>query len=96
MRDALFFGGGRFADFSRSGEHIPTNILSARLKKLVEIGLLEKTPYQDNPVRYQYQPSAAGRELRSILRSMVAFGEKHLGGTVPKQSVPQQGNKKKG
>lgn len=83
MRDALFFNCRTFADFSASGENIPTNILSTRLKKLVELGLLEKTPYQDKPTRYEYQPTASGRELRPILRAMRVFGEKHLGGRVP-------------
>ena len=34
MRDALFFERKTFADFTSSSEHIPTNLLSARLKKL--------------------------------------------------------------
>lgn len=81
MRDVLIFKRRTFADFSRSGEHIPTNILSDRLKRLVEFGMLEKKPYQENPTRYEYLPTEKGRSARPILKSLGEFGRTHLGGS---------------
>jgi len=85
MRDALFFDRHTFAEFERSREKIPTNLLADRLKKLVELGLLEKVLYQEHPNRYRYEPTPMGREIKPMLRSLRQFGEKHLGGTVPRQ-----------
>ena len=78
MRDALFLKGRTFADFCASRERIPTNLLSDRLRKLVGLGLLEKVPYQDRPLRFEYIPTERGKALKPMLRAMKAFGEQHL------------------
>lgn len=78
MRDALFFEKRTFAEFERSSERIPTNLLADRLKKLIESGLLEKVRYQDHPVRFRYEPTRTAQQLKPILRSLKQFGEKHL------------------
>jgi len=78
MRDALIFGRSTFAEFERSGEQIPTNLLANRLKKLVEIGLLEKVQYQKHPVRYRYEPTPEAQELKPILRTLKRFGANNL------------------
>jgi DNA-binding HxlR family transcriptional regulator len=80
MRDALIFGRRTFADFAGSGEHIPTNLLSDRLKRLVDLGLLAKVPYQSRPPRYEYVPTEKGEAIKPVLRSLRRFGEVHLGG----------------
>jgi DNA-binding HxlR family transcriptional regulator len=72
--------GRTFADFCASRERIPTNLLSDRLRKLVGLGLLEKVPYQDRPLRYEYIPTERGKALKPMLRAMKAFGEQHLDG----------------
>ncbi|XOV87984.1 MAG: winged helix-turn-helix transcriptional regulator [Pseudomonadota bacterium] len=83
MRDALYFDRRTFADFCGSSEHIPTNLLSDRLKRLVEMELLEKVPYQHNPTRYEYVPTKKGQSIRPILKSLSTFGQEHLGGRKP-------------
>ena len=45
MRDALFFDCRTFADFSNRSEHISTNLLSERLKRLVTFSALEKVAF---------------------------------------------------
>jgi DNA-binding HxlR family transcriptional regulator len=72
--------GRTFADFCASRERIPTNLLSDRLRKLVGLGLLDKVPYQDRPLRYEYIPTERGKALKPMLRAMKAFGEQHLDG----------------
>lgn len=54
MRDALQ-GLRRFDEFSRSLDIAP-NMLTRRLNALVEAGLLERQPYSQRPLRYQYVP----------------------------------------
>ena len=83
MRDALFFNRRTFAEFERRTEKIPTNLLADRLKKLVQLGLLEKVQYQTNPARYRYEPTESGKDIKPVLKSLKVFGEKHLGGIAP-------------
>jgi len=75
MRDALFFERRTFADFAGSPEHIPTNLLADRLKKLVKLGLLAKKPYQDKPPRYEYIPTESGQKLEPLLKAMHHYGQ---------------------
>ena len=80
MRDALFFNCRTFVEFSASREHIPTNLLADRLRKLVGCGLLDRVQYQERPARYEYLPTQLGKAVKPMLRAMMLFGEKHLGG----------------
>ncbi|CAE7366129.1 unnamed protein product [Symbiodinium necroappetens] len=75
MRDALLFQRRTFAEFAGSPEHIPTNLLADRLKKLVKLGLLEKIPYQDKPLRYEYIPTDAGQKIKPLLRALRDYGQ---------------------
>lgn len=85
MRDALFFGRHTFVEFERSKEQIPTNLLADRLKKLVQLGLLEKVLYHEHPNRYRYKPTGMGKEIKPLLRNLSQFGEKYLSGRAPPQ-----------
>jgi DNA-binding HxlR family transcriptional regulator len=75
MRDALH-GLRRFEEFSRSLDIAP-NILTRRLNSLVETGLLERQPYSQRPLRYQYVPTAKGEDFRVVLMAFVAWGNRH-------------------
>ena len=75
LRDVLVFGAKTYSDFAASPEHIPTNLLSQRLKKLVDEGLLDKKAYQTNPLRYEYLPTDRGKSVRPILVAMRKFGD---------------------
>lgn len=73
VRDALL-GARRFDDFKRTG--IADNILSARLKRLVGEGILERQAYQAHPVRYEYLLTAKGRELGLVVVALRTWGRK--------------------
>lgn len=75
MRDALH-GLRRFEEFSRSLDIAP-NMLTRRLNSLVEAGLLERQPYSQRPLRYQYMPTAKGEDFRVVLMAFVAWGNRH-------------------
>jgi DNA-binding HxlR family transcriptional regulator len=78
MRQACL-GTRRFDDFQRA-LGIGRNILTLRLNRLVDEGLLARVPYQDRPVRHEYRLTEKGRDVYPILAAMAAFGEKWLVG----------------
>ncbi|MFW5450530.1 MAG: winged helix-turn-helix transcriptional regulator [Methylophagaceae bacterium] len=80
IRD-LFFGKTKFKEFQESAENIPTNLLSNRLKLLETAALITKTPYQERPVRYQYQLTQSGKSLDGIIKAMVLWAENQLSQT---------------
>lgn len=80
VRDA-FIGARRFEDFRRLG--IADNILSTRLKRLVDEGILERRLYQERPERYEYLLTEKGRDLLLVVGAMATWGMKWMpGGNV--------------
>ncbi|GLQ06541.1 winged helix-turn-helix transcriptional regulator [Sneathiella chinensis] len=66
---------------------IPRRILSERLKKLVEEGLLVKEQYQNHRLRFDYLLTDKGWELRPVLLSLLAWGDKYLAEGEPPMSL---------
>lgn len=56
----LLYGLKRFDEFNEAFE-ISTNILSDRLKKFLEAGVIKKEIYQQRPARYEYRLTKKGR-----------------------------------
>jgi DNA-binding HxlR family transcriptional regulator len=54
----------------------PRDILTSRLRRLEEAGVVEKRQYQEKPVRFEYHLTPAGDELRPILLSLSQWGER--------------------
>src|SRR5262245_12718845 len=75
VRDALL-GKRRFGEFQQS-LGAARNILAARLKKLVERGILEKTIVPGN-ARPEYLLTDRGRELGMVLLALRLWGAKWL------------------
>lgn len=73
LRD-LLFGLRRFDELVKS-LGIATNILTDRLNKLTNEGLVTRTAYQTNPPRHEYEPTEAGREFRKVIFSMAEWGK---------------------
>ena len=80
VRDLMWHGKQTFQALQDSAESVPTNILSNRLKRLVEWGLVERSAYQGNPMRYAYRLTEKGRSLEPVLRAIMAWGHANLGG----------------
>ncbi len=53
------------------------NLLSSRLDKLVDAGVLEKHLYHENPPRYEYKATQIGQSLRAIITGLANWGEAH-------------------
>ncbi|HEU5475586.1 MAG TPA: helix-turn-helix domain-containing protein [Actinophytocola sp.] len=76
IRDALL-DVRRFDGFlSRLG--IARNVLTDRLNRLVENGILERVAYQERPLRYEYHLTTKGRELAPVIITMMEWGDRHL------------------
>ncbi|WP_131786250.1 winged helix-turn-helix transcriptional regulator [Protofrankia symbiont of Coriaria ruscifolia] len=74
LRDA-FFGVSRFDDFQqRLG--IARNVLAQRLDHLLAHGVLDRVPYQEHPVRYDYRLTDKGRDLWQVLTAMRQWGDR--------------------
>ncbi len=78
LREA-FYGFRRFDEFQRE-LGIARNTLSARLRRLVEAGLLEKRVYETTPVRHEYVLTEAGRDFYAVIAAMTAWGDRWLSG----------------
>ncbi len=76
VRECLY-GRHRFDELQRS-LGIGRNILTRRLTKLVEAGVVEKRPYSARPVRYEYHLTDMGYDFATVLLAMMPFGEKWL------------------
>lgn len=73
IRD-LMLGRSRFKDFVSSPEGIPTNILSDRLERLLEAGIVRQTPTTDGGKRMAYELTDKGEALRPILKCLRDWG----------------------
>jgi len=80
IRD-LFAGQARFGEFLDAPEHIPTNILAERLKRLQAAGLVEAVPYSDRPPRHAYALTERGRALGPVLDALADWGLAQFPGT---------------
>jgi DNA-binding HxlR family transcriptional regulator len=54
---------------------ISRNVLAERLDQLVANGIVDKRPYQENPVRYDYVLTEKGRALWPVLTAMREWGD---------------------
>lgn len=72
LREA-FMGQRRFNDFER-GLGIARNILSARLKHLVERGVLSREPSREDARQIEYRLTPMGKALFPVLVSMAQWG----------------------
>jgi DNA-binding HxlR family transcriptional regulator len=80
LREA-FNGVRRFADMQhRTG--IPRQVLSDRLARLVQEGLLRKVPYRDSGQRsrYEYRLTAKGLDLYPVLVGLMQWGDRYAAG----------------
>ena len=71
-----FFGVRRYGRLARN-LNIPRPTLSARLRTLVDAGLLERVQYTRNPDRHEYRLTDAGRDLFPAIVALMRWGDTH-------------------
>ncbi len=80
VRD-MFLGKKTYGEFLASPEGIPTNILADRLKRLEQHGIIDRTPYQQSPVRYAYRLTSKGQQLSPVINAIIEWGLDNIPGT---------------
>ena len=81
MREA-FYGATRFEEFVRRAE-LTEPTASARLRELVEQGLLEREPYREpgQRTRQRYRLTEKGADLFPVIVSLMQWGNRWLSDT---------------
>jgi len=74
-RDLLLDGPRRFSDLARSVVGASPAILSNRLKRLEQAGLIERRFYSQHPPRAEYLLTKQGKSLGPVLGALRQFGE---------------------
>jgi len=72
----LFLGCRRFNDIA-ANTGAPRDILTVRLRRLEELGVIERQEYSERPPRYEYQLTDAGKDLRPVIMALKQWGKDH-------------------
>jgi DNA-binding HxlR family transcriptional regulator len=86
LRNATM-GMTRFEAF-RAELGIADNILSNRLSRLVDAGVLVRAPYRDRQrTRHEYRLTTAGADALGVLHALAAWGQEHTRPSRPVESM---------
>jgi DNA-binding HxlR family transcriptional regulator len=67
---------------------IADNILSARLGRLVDAGVLTKVPYRDNGrLRHEYRLTGSGADVLPVLTALAHWGQQHTEPGTPAEPM---------
>ena len=90
IRDIMFGNSRRFRELlTRSQEGIASNILAARLKRLVETGVLSRSSDPAHRQKGIYSLTEKAIQLAPVLVQLGAWGRRHLP-TSPELAIRQQ------
>ena len=76
MREA--FSGRKRFDEIQEALGIPRAVLTTRLERLCDEGLLRKVPYEEHPPRYEYKLTPKGLAFYDVLAAMWRWGSDWL------------------
>jgi DNA-binding HxlR family transcriptional regulator len=82
VRD-LVLGLSRFDEFLES-LGVASNVLTDRLNRLVNEGIVERVRYSERPERFEYRLTAKGRELGPVLLALMQWGDRHISKKPPR------------
>ena len=75
----VFLGNRRFDEMVRQ-TGAPRDTLAARLRTLVGAGIFERRLYSDHPARFEYFLTPAGQDLKPVIMTLMAWGDRYLAG----------------
>lgn len=79
----LLYGFHRFSDLATL-TGAPRSLLTGRLRKLEEAGVIERRQYSQRPPRHEYHLTQAGVDLIPVILALKDWGERHTGESAPK------------
>jgi DNA-binding HxlR family transcriptional regulator len=68
---ALLSGALRYGELQQRVRGIAPNILTSRLRKLENDGIIVSSPYSEHPPRFEYRLSSDGEALADALRLLI-------------------------
>jgi len=77
IRDIVFANKNTFNQFLQSDESIARNILSSRLKNLVEQGILQKRPHPSDRRKEIFTLTSSGMSLIPLILQVADWGIEH-------------------
>lgn len=77
IRDMMFFGFTRFQQFQDAGEGISTNILTDRLARLSEQGIVSRQKDPASGRQVIYSLTEKGKDLSKIMLAIFEWSDKH-------------------
>lgn len=89
IRDLMVRGYRSFKEFQQSGEGIATNILSDRLRRLAEAGILVAEPAESDGRRVYYRLTAKGIDLAPVLLDLLLWSARHENTAAPRKLLQQ-------
>lgn len=81
--EALLTGPRRFSELQEALPGVAPNVLSARLRRLEQHGLVMAAPYSERPRRHHYRVTEAGRELAGVVMLLTRWGSRDTGDEGP-------------
>jgi DNA-binding HxlR family transcriptional regulator len=63
---------------------VASNVLTDRLARLVDEGVLERVRYSDRPERFEYRLTKKGRDLGVALLALMQWGDRYLSEKPPR------------
>ena len=94
VRD-LFAGKTQFKHLAASPEKIATNILTDRLNRLLDAGVVDREPLAEHQGRFAYTLTDKGRSLGPVLKAVADWGLEHIEGTEARIKIPPRNPQKK-
>lgn len=79
----IFHGRRKFSEMQRS-LGVARNVLTARLQRMVDEGILERRPYSERPERYEYRLTRKGVDLQIALAGLRQWGDRYLSDRPPR------------
>ena len=77
VRDMMIRGFQTYKEFLESDEHIATNILADRLRKLEAHGIITTQPDATDGRKFTYMLTPKGVDLAPVLAEMVLWAARH-------------------
>jgi DNA-binding HxlR family transcriptional regulator len=87
VRDLMFKGLTTFGEFQQAGEGIATNILSDRLARLEDAGMIKRQPDPADARRVRYRLTAKGMDLAPALIELVLWSSRYEQTDAPPETL---------